>query len=184
MVGRWHAFDVRSLHWPFANRSHPARILWLFDFAADRAGRKAYRRTECGHRDLLDGGDSCRDRFWRLPAQRPRPASARECSPDHCLGEVEALAFIVAGAYAAITSLEGQFITPSLLGKSMRLSSVIVFLSVVVWGWMWGIMGVFLAVPMLITLKIITEKLDAMTPISTILSGSTPIPNEQQAAPE
>lgn len=82
-------------------------------------------------------------------------------------------AFFVAGAYATLTTLEGQFITPALLGKSMRLSSILVFLSIVIWGWMWGMMGVFLAVPILIAATMITQKFDAMTPVSSMLSGAT-----------
>ncbi|WP_182869546.1 AI-2E family transporter [Rhodopirellula sp. JC639] len=81
-------------------------------------------------------------------------------------------AFIVAGTYATLTTLEGQFITPSILGRSMKLSSVLVFLSIVIWGWMWGMMGVFLAVPILIALTMISQKLDAMSPINAVLGGS------------
>ncbi|KAA5547125.1 AI-2E family transporter [Roseiconus nitratireducens] len=87
-------------------------------------------------------------------------------------------AFLVAGTYMALTTLEGQFITPSLLGKSMRLSSVLVFLSIVLWGWMWGMMGVFLAVPILIAVTMISERLEAMAPISAVLSGGAPEPPE------
>ncbi|MCC9641991.1 AI-2E family transporter [Rhodopirellula sp. JC740] len=81
-------------------------------------------------------------------------------------------AFIVAGAYAALTGLEGQFITPMLLGKSMRLSSVLVFLSIVVWGWMWGIVGVFLAVPILIAIVMVVEKLEATSPVQEMINGT------------
>ncbi|QDT11923.1 AI-2E family transporter [Planctomycetes bacterium K23_9] len=83
-------------------------------------------------------------------------------------------AFIVAGTYLTLTTLEGQFITPMLLGKSMELSSVLVFLSVVVWGWMWGMMGVFLAVPILITVTMISQKTDAMSPLSAMLGRPAP----------
>jgi predicted PurR-regulated permease PerM len=82
-------------------------------------------------------------------------------------------AFVVAGTYMTLTTFEGQFVTPSLLGKSMELSSVLVFLSVVVWGWMWGIMGVFLAVPILITVTMISKKLDSMAPLSALLGATS-----------
>lgn len=81
-------------------------------------------------------------------------------------------AFIVAGTYAALTTLEGQFITPALLGKSMKLSSVLVFLSIVVWGWIWGMMGVFLAVPILIAMTMISQKLGSLASLSAMLGGS------------
>ncbi len=82
--------------------------------------------------------------------------------------EHSSYAFFVAGTYMALTVLEGQFITPSLIGKKMELSSVLVFLSVVLWGWMWGMMGVFLAVPILITVTMISQKASRLAPLSTI----------------
>lgn len=90
-------------------------------------------------------------------------------------------AFLVAAAYASLTTLEGQFITPSVLGKSMKLSSVLVFLSVVVWGWMWGMMGVFLAVPILIAITMISEKMSSFAPVSAVL-GSAVDPVDESAA--
>jgi predicted PurR-regulated permease PerM len=83
-------------------------------------------------------------------------------------------AFLVAGTYAALTTFEGQFITPSVLGKSMRLSSAVVFLSIVIWGWMWGIAGIFLAVPILLTLAMVSEKVEALAPVAAVISGSAP----------
>lgn len=92
-------------------------------------------------------------------------------------------AFLVAGTYFVLTSLEGQFITPSILGKSMRLSSAVVFLFIVIWGWMWGIAGIFLAVPILLTLVMISEKLEMLAPVSTVIGGSAPEPpNTPQAS--
>ncbi len=85
-------------------------------------------------------------------------------------------AFLVAGTYFALTTLEGQFITPSILGKSMRLSSAVVFLFIVIWGWMWGIAGIFLAVPILLTLVMICEKLEMLSPVSAVIGGSPPEP--------
>lgn len=88
-------------------------------------------------------------------------------------------AFLVAGTYMALTSLEGQFITPSILGKSMRLSSAVVFLFIVIWGWMWGVAGIFLAVPILLTITMICEKFPWLAPVAAVLAG-TP----QQPQPE
>lgn len=80
-------------------------------------------------------------------------------------------AFVVAGTYLALTSIEGQFITPSIIGRSMKMNSVLVFLSIVVWGWLWGVMGVFLAVPFLIAMMMASEKCEAMSGIAKLLSG-------------
>lgn len=52
--------------------------------------------------------------------------------------------------YLVFTSLEGHFITPSIMGHRLTLSPLIVFLSLVFWTWLWGPAGAFLAVPLLI----------------------------------
>ncbi len=66
-------------------------------------------------------------------------------------------ACVFPAVYYGLTSLEGQFVTPCLLGRSMSLNPLIVFLFIAIWGWMWGIGGVFLAVPILAVLKIIAD---------------------------
>ncbi|WP_372899533.1 AI-2E family transporter [Stieleria sp.] len=83
-------------------------------------------------------------------------------------------AVIVAGTFVTLTSLEGQFITPSILGRSMSMSPVLVFLSIVLWGWMWGIMGVFLSVPILIAVRMACEAYDGLQPLAMILGAEVP----------
>jgi len=52
--------------------------------------------------------------------------------------------------YIAMALLEGQFITPSVVGRRFTLNPLTVFLSLVFWAWLWGPVGAFLAVPLLI----------------------------------
>jgi predicted PurR-regulated permease PerM len=52
--------------------------------------------------------------------------------------------------FVAITTVEGHFITPSLIGRRLTLSPFVVFLSLAFWTWLWGPIGAFLAVPLLI----------------------------------
>ena len=52
--------------------------------------------------------------------------------------------------FVAITTVEGHFITPSLVGHRLTLSAFLVFLALVFWTWLWGPIGAFLAVPLLI----------------------------------
>ncbi len=58
-------------------------------------------------------------------------------------------ALIAPVAYIGLTTLEGQFITPTVLGHRLTLNPYLVFLSIAFWTWMWGPMGAFLAVPIL-----------------------------------
>lgn len=68
-------------------------------------------------------------------------------------------ALLPAATFAGITAIEGNLITPMLQGRRSRLSPVAILLWLLVWGWLWGIPGALLAVPMLTCVKLITAKL-------------------------
>ncbi|WP_370400447.1 AI-2E family transporter [Sulfitobacter sp. JB4-11] len=72
-------------------------------------------------------------------------------------------------AYQILTSVEAQFITPYLVGKRMELNVVAVFLTVVLWGWLWGIAGTLVAVPFLLVFKVICENFDNLKVIGNFL---------------
>ncbi len=82
-----------------------------------------------------------------------------------------AFAALVPATYFAITALEGNLITPAILGRSMSLNPVMVFLFLTFWGWMWGIGGALLAVPLLAMLKIGFDQFERTKPIGTLLGG-------------
>jgi predicted PurR-regulated permease PerM len=52
--------------------------------------------------------------------------------------------------YVALTTIEGHFVTPSVIGRRLTLNPLIVFLALAFWTWLWGPVGAFLAVPILI----------------------------------
>jgi predicted PurR-regulated permease PerM len=56
--------------------------------------------------------------------------------------------------YLAFTTLEGHFITPSIMGKRLFLNPLTVFLALIFWTWLWGPMGAFLSVPLLIMMLV------------------------------
>jgi predicted PurR-regulated permease PerM len=58
-----------------------------------------------------------------------------------------------AAAFLALHAIESNVVTPMVVGHRLRLSPMAVFLSVVVWGWIWGIAGAFIAVPMLLAVR-------------------------------
>jgi predicted PurR-regulated permease PerM len=51
-------------------------------------------------------------------------------------------------AFVALATLEGQFITPTILGRRLTLNPLAIFLALAFWAWLWGPMGAFLAVPL------------------------------------
>lgn len=62
-----------------------------------------------------------------------------------------------AACFAGLAALEGNVITPMIMGTRMRLSPLAILVWLLIWAWMWGIPGALLAVPMLTCLKLITE---------------------------
>jgi predicted PurR-regulated permease PerM len=77
---------------------------------------------------------------------------------------------LVVSAFTSLTVIEGQVLTPLVLGRRLALNPLVVFLSVVFWFWLWGVMGALMAVPMLITLKLIGDRVEMLRPIA-IVSG-------------
>ncbi|MEP6633753.1 MAG: AI-2E family transporter [Luteimonas sp.] len=67
-----------------------------------------------------------------------------------------------AAIYLGLHTLEGQFITPIVLGRRMRLSPLILILALMVFGWLWGIIGLLLAVPLLVCVKLVLAKIDGL----------------------
>ncbi len=67
-----------------------------------------------------------------------------------------------AGIYLGLHTLEGQLVTPIVLGARMRLSPLILILALMVFGWLWGIVGLLLAVPLLVCVKIVVANVEGM----------------------
>ena len=64
-------------------------------------------------------------------------------------------------AYLGITALEGQLITPTLIGHRLTINPFLVFLSIACWTWMWGPVGAFLAVPILLCAMVAVRRLSS-----------------------
>lgn len=62
-------------------------------------------------------------------------------------------------AFAAVTFLEGHFITPTIVGRRLALNALAVFIALAFWTWLWGPMGAFLSSPLLIVALIVKEHL-------------------------
>ncbi|MCG5242174.1 AI-2E family transporter [Azospirillum doebereinerae] len=72
-------------------------------------------------------------------------------------------------SFVAITTIEGNFLTPMIIGRRLALNPIAVFVSILFWGWLWGIPGALLAVPILAILKILFDAHEPMKPIGALL---------------
>lgn len=86
------------------------------------------------------------------------------------LGEV----LTVPALFFALTVFEGQILTPLLTGRRLLLNPVAIFLAMLFWGWLWGVLGALMAVPILMVLKVLCDHDDALAPLGEFLAGRQP----------
>ena len=79
------------------------------------------------------------------------------------------MVLLVSGTSLFITSLEGYLLTPWLTGRASRMSPVVVFVSVLFWGWLWGLWGLLLGVPIMMIIKAICDHVEDLKPIGELL---------------
>ena len=83
------------------------------------------------------------------------------------------------GMMLLLSVFSAQVVAPLVLGRGLRLNPVAIFISIMLWGWLWGIIGVLLAVPLLASFKIVCERVDPLAPLAEFLTLYTP-KNEEQ----
>lgn len=81
------------------------------------------------------------------------------------------MALLAGAIYFALTSIEGQFVTPYFVGRSLRLNVVVVFLSVTLWAWLWSVVGMLVATPVLVAIRTLCEHIPALEPLGDFLSA-------------
>ena len=75
----------------------------------------------------------------------------------------------VSGTALAITSLEGWLLTPVLMSRAARMNPVAIFVGLLFWSWVWGVWGTILAVPMLMAIKSVCDRVEDLQPIGEML---------------
>jgi len=80
-------------------------------------------------------------------------------------------AVLVAIGYVVVNVGIGNFIEPWLMGRTLGLSTLVVFLSLVFWGWMWGSVGMLLSVPLTMIIKILLENTDDLRWMAVMLDS-------------
>ena len=74
-------------------------------------------------------------------------------------------------AYFALTAIEGQLVTPYFVGRRLEMNTVVIFLSITFWAWLWSIMGMLLAVPLLVTIRAFCEHIPELVPVGKFLAA-------------
>lgn len=74
--------------------------------------------------------------------------------------------------YFVLEVIEGQLVTPILTGRSLTLNPVMIFISMLLWAWLWGVIGTLMAVPILMTFKIFCDNIASLGTIGEFVSGA------------
>jgi AI-2 transport protein TqsA len=83
-------------------------------------------------------------------------------------------AVMVAGGYLLINNFLGNLVEPMLVGRRFGISTLVVVISVLFWGWLWGPLGMLLAVPLTMVLKVVLEGCDEFRWIGVAISSEQP----------
>ena len=84
-------------------------------------------------------------------------------------GGIERAAGVFFGV-GAIQFLIGNFVDPKIEGRAVALSPVVVLFAVVLWGWIWGVLGALTAVPLTVTIVIVCQHFDGTRWVAALLS--------------
>ena len=79
------------------------------------------------------------------------------------------MALLTGGVSMAIHLVSGQLVTPWLTSRASRLNPVAVFVGMLAWGWLWGLWGLLLGVPLLMVVKTVCDRVDDLKPVGELL---------------
>lgn len=83
-------------------------------------------------------------------------------------------ALLLAGAHTAIHTVVGNVLEPAWMGRELGMSTLVVFLCLVFWGWVWGPVGMLLSVPLTMVVKIMLGASEEWRPLAVLLGPSPP----------
>ena len=68
-----------------------------------------------------------------------------------------------------VTTVEGYWVTPALMGRVAEVNRIALFAGILFWSWLWGIPGMLLAIPMMVIVKVICDRVEELQPIGRML---------------
>jgi predicted PurR-regulated permease PerM len=81
------------------------------------------------------------------------------------------MALLAPFIYLTCTTIEGQIVTPLILGRRLEMNTVAIFLAIAFWGWLWGIAGALIAVPLLVTVKVFADHVEGLAALGEFLAA-------------
>lgn len=82
-------------------------------------------------------------------------------------------ALLVPGVFLVLNIIEGELLTAVVVGKYFTLNPVIVFLGILFWGWLWGVVGALVAVPLLVSVRVFCAYVPALRPLCDLIGDGS-----------
>ena len=79
------------------------------------------------------------------------------------------MALLVSGSWLMIAIFVGTFVTTWMTGRIAKMNSAAVFISLLFWGWLWGVWGMLLSVPIIFIIKVVSEHVEPLQPVAELL---------------
>ncbi|MBZ9856245.1 AI-2E family transporter [Mesorhizobium sp. CA13] len=79
--------------------------------------------------------------------------------------------------------VEGQFVTPMVVGRRLEINAVAIFIAIAFWSWLWGFVGALMAVPLLVVIKVFCDHFDGLSPVGNFLAAQHTITLEDEEGP-
>lgn len=81
------------------------------------------------------------------------------------------MAILVCGASLTIATIVGTFVTTWMTGRIAKMNAAAIFISLLFWGWLWGIWGMLLSIPIVVIVKVVSEHVEQLQPVAEMLGG-------------
>ena len=82
------------------------------------------------------------------------------------------MAVLVGGASLVIATVVGTFVTTWMTGRIANMNSAAVFVSLMFWGWLWGVWGMLLSIPIIVIIKVVSQHVEQLHPVAELLGDS------------
>ena len=79
---------------------------------------------------------------------------------------------LLAPAFVVLCDIvEGQFVTPMVVGRRLEINAVAIFIAIAFWSWLWGFVGALMAVPLLVVAKVFCDHFESLSPVGNFLAA-------------
>ena len=99
------------------------------------------------------------------------PAAAAAATGMAAFMQFESIstALLVAGASLAIATVVGTFVTTWMIGRIANMNAAAIFISLLFWGWLWGVWGMLLSIPIIVIVKVLSQHVEQLSPLAELL---------------